>query len=133
MIRSDVTDIITIAVMVPMPFVSIWVVFASHKLASKLEAVFERSPLVLENKKWMRRLGLAGDVIFCSSIFSLCINCRFCIWKGWVLEKEVLAVSNKLKMALYPPFIACWVWMLALIACKLLVWGPMETARQVGF
>lgn len=124
MIRENITTLISVITITPLPFIAVWVLVVSQKLASRLEPIFEISPLVLESKCWMKHMGLVGKVLFCSSIFAICINCRFCIWKGWVDEKEVLAVTPELKLALYPPFMACGIWTLALIACDYFIWSP---------
>jgi hypothetical protein len=132
MIRSGVTDLITIIVTLALPFIPLWTAIASHKLIDELDTIFSRSSFVRKDIAWMRGFEVVGEVMYCSSIFALCINWRFSIRRGWIIESEVLAVSKRQKMILYPPFIACWVWMLALIACKLLIWGPIKGAREVG-
>lgn len=109
MIRSGVTDLITMIVTLPLPFIPLWTAIASHKLIDDLDTIFSRSSFVRKDIAWMRGLGIVGEVMYCSSIFALCINWRFCIRRGWIIESEVLAVSKRQKMILYPPFIACWV------------------------
>jgi hypothetical protein len=124
MIRSGVTDSITMIVTLPLPFIPLWTAIASHKVIDDLDTISSRSSFVRKNIAWMRGLGIVGEVMYCSSIFALCINWRFCIRRVWIIESEVLAVSKRQKTILYPPFVACWVWMLALIACNFLIWAP---------
>lgn len=129
MIRSGMTDFITAIVILPMPFIPIWAMIVSHKLVDELDRIFVRSSFVQKDIAWMKTLGVAGEVMYCGSVFGLCINRRFCIRKGWVLEEEVLAVPVKIKKMLYPPFIACGVWTLLLTVCYLLIWMPIKDAR----
>jgi hypothetical protein len=129
MIRSGVTDFITAIVILPMPFIPIWAMMVSHKLVDELDRIFARSSFVQKGIAWMKTLGVAGAVMYCGSVFGLCINHRFCIRKGWVLEEEVLAVSVKIKKIMYPPFIACGVWTLLLTVCYLWIWMPIKDAR----
>jgi len=120
------TDFITAIVILPMPFMPIWAMIVSHKLIGKLDRIFARSSFVQEDIAWMKALGVAGEVMYCGSVFALCVNRRFCIRKGRVFEEEVSAVSSKIKKILYPPFIACGVWTLLSAICYMLIWMPMK-------
>lgn len=48
-----------------------------------------------------------------------CLPCMFnaenYVWRGLVLESEVAMVSKRLKLWLYPPFIASHIWFFALL------------------
>jgi hypothetical protein len=66
----------------------------------------------------MQRFGLAGKVMRCSAIVAICMHPSLYVRDGSVVEKEVLAIPKSLKKKVYPPFIACTVWSVAL-----LVWG----------
>lgn len=129
MIRSGMTDFITAIVTLPMPFIPIWAVIMSHKVIDELDRIFSRSSFVQKDIAWMKTLGVAGKVMYCGSVFGLCVNRRFCVRKGWVLEEEILAVPLRVKKLLYPPFIICGVWTLLLTICYLLIWMPIKDAR----
>jgi hypothetical protein len=116
--KLDVADVVNMAIMLPLPFMTSWAVIVSYKYIDTLECILGDSRLVIENKFWMQRFGLAGKVMRCSAIIAICMHPSLYVRDGSVVEKEVLAIPKSLKKKVYPPFIACTVWSAALF-----VWG----------
>jgi hypothetical protein len=116
--KLDVADVVNMAIMLPLPFMISWVVIVSYKNIDTLEGFLNGSRLVIENKFWMQRFGLAGKVMRCSAIIAICMHPSLYVRDGSVVEKEVLAIPKSLKKKVYPPFIACTAWSVALV-----VWG----------
>lgn len=118
----DLKDVVTLIVMVPLPFICCWAVIASILSIERLEATFTHSRLVKENKAWMQQFGAAGKVMRCSAIIAICISPGIYVRTGCAVEEEITAVPKNLKVTLYPPFIACIVWSLALLGCGIFIW-----------
>lgn len=120
--RIDLKDVVTLIVMVPLPFICCWAVIASILSIERLEATFTHSRLVKENKVWMQQFGVAGKVMRCSAIIAICISPGIYVRTGCVVEEEITAVPQDLKVKLYPPFIASIVWSVALLGCGIFIW-----------
>jgi hypothetical protein len=118
--KLDVADVINMAIMLPLPFMTSWEVIVSYKNIDTLEGFLNGSRLVIENKLWMQRFGLAGKVMCCSAIIAICMHPSLYVRDGSVVEKEVLAIPKSLKKKVYPPFIACTAWSVAFV-----VWGTL--------
>ena len=118
MSKLEIADVINMAIMLPLLFMISWVVIVSYKNIDTLEGFLNGSRLVIENKFWMQRFGLAGRVMRCSAIIAICMHPSLYVRDGSVVEKEVLAIPKSLKKKVYPPFIACTAWSVALV-----VWG----------
>jgi hypothetical protein len=108
-------ELVSVCVALPLPFIMIWTAITSHLLVDKLEQVFCRSLLLQQDRKFIKHLGLLGEMITCGSVFLICLMPRIYIWRGLVLESEVAKMPKRLKRWLYPPFIASHIWFSALL------------------
>lgn len=108
-------ELVSVFVVLPLPFIMIWTAITFHLLVGKLEQVFCQSSLLQQDRKFRNHLGLLGAMITCGSIFLVCLMPKIYVWRGLVLESEVAMVSKRLKLWLYPPFIASHIWFFALL------------------
>jgi hypothetical protein len=102
-------ELVSVCVALPLPFIMIWTAITSHLLVDKLEQVFCRSLLLQQDRKFIKHLGLLGEMITCGSVFLICLMPRIYIWRGLVLESEVA----KMPIRLSPLYISglqryCW-------------------------
>lgn len=120
--KPDVADVVNMIIMLPSPFIAIWSMIVCYKTVDQLESVFESSRLVMENKAWMNKFGFAGKVWRCGAILAICMYPKPYVRDGSVVEEEVLAIPKALKRKLYPPFVICTVWSVALIGWSAFGW-----------
>jgi hypothetical protein len=120
--KLDVADVVNMIIMLPSPFIAIWSMIVCYKTVDQLESVFESSRLVMENKAWMNKFGFAGKVWRCGAILAICMYPGPYVRDGSVVEEEVLAIPKALKRKLYPPFVICTVWSVALIGWSAFGW-----------
>jgi hypothetical protein len=122
MSRLNVADVINMIIMLPSPFIAIWSMIVCYKTVDQLESALGSSRLVIENKAWMKTYGLAGKVLRCGVILAICMYPKPYVRDGSVVEEEVLAIPKALKKKLYPPFVICTVWSIALIVWSAFGW-----------
>lgn len=113
--RSGVEQVVTLVIMLPLPFIVIWTAVMSHLLSGQLQQLFKFSPILLCNRNTHTRLGILGEIIICGHVCLVCLIPRLYIWRGVALRSEIEAMPKKLKLRLYPPFIASFLWCSALL------------------
>jgi hypothetical protein len=113
--RSSIEQVVTLVIMLPLPFIVIWTAVMSHLLSGQLQQLFKCSPILLCNRNTYARLGILGEIIICGHVCLICLIPRLYIWRGVALRSEIEAMPKKLKLRLYPPFIASFLWCSALL------------------
>jgi hypothetical protein len=112
-------QIVSILLIVPLPFILVWTAIASHFLVGRLEAIFLGSQLLQQDRRFIKNLGLFGSVVICGSVFLLCLIPEFSVRRGLAVQKEIENMPQHLKFLLYPPFTALYVWLAALLLAGL--------------
>jgi hypothetical protein len=115
MSKLTVEQLVSVVVVVPLPFILIWTAIASHLLVSRLEQIFVHSLFMRHDRKLMEKLGLFGKIVTCGSVVLVCWLPRLHIWRGVALESEIGSIPKRLKLWLYPPFIASHLWFSGLL------------------
>ena len=107
----------TICTIAAQPVVLIWVAIVTHRNLENLEAVFSRSALVEYNQIMFGRWGFPGRVVRCGAIFMACIRPNWHMAKGFLERDDLRGMTKRMKLTLYPPFIAMFVVVIGTIVC----------------
>jgi hypothetical protein len=118
--RSRISDFITVLIALPLPVVAGWVYLASYLLLDQLEAHFPCSKFLKVNERLHRRLGMPGKVMRCGAVFLVFLFPRWSVSRGDAIDSEILSVPRSLKLKLCYPFSALFLWAIALF-----IWGAV--------
>ena len=121
MIEIGLLEIAVLTSMLPLPFILLWVVVVAVITLEKLEGNFSESALVKHNRDMLQGLGLPGKVIRCGAIFMMCVRPEWHESKGLLLRRELNGVTMRMKLTLYPPFIALSVFTIAAVVCAVVL------------
>lgn len=113
--KLSLEELGTVLVVLPLPFIVIWTAICSHILVERLQHIFLSSPLLQQDREFIKNLGLLGEVITCGCIFLICLMPILSVRRGLAVKDEIERMPKKLKLWLYPPFFALNLWFGALI------------------
>lgn len=113
--KLSIEELGTALVVLPLPFIIIWTAICSHILVERLEQIFLSSPLLLQDRQFIKSLGLLGEIITCGCVFLICLMPTLSVRRGLAVRAEVERMPKKLKLWIYPPFFALSLWFGALL------------------
>lgn len=121
MIEIGFLEVAVLTSMLPLPFILLWVVVVSVITLERLEGTFSESALIKHNKDMLQGLGLPGKVIRCGAIFMMCIRPEWHESKGLLRRHELNGLTRRMKLTLYPPFIALSIFTIAAVVCAVVL------------
>lgn len=69
MSKWTIEGLATVLVMVPLPVFFIWSAICSYVMADRLKKIFSNSPILQQDQRFVRNLGLFGKIITCGCVF----------------------------------------------------------------
>lgn len=102
-------------VIVPLPVFFIWSAICSYVMADRLKKIFSNSPILQQDQRFVRNLGLFGKIITCGCVFLICLTPKLSVRHGLALKSELESMPKELRFWLYPPFFALNLWFGALL------------------